>query len=564
MPGTGPIASITAIPVLDAARSRPAGCGSRLHATFLAAFALGVSLLSACSTVMPGADYQRIASVALVHPQDTRLGQHFAALAVGHPGQSGFRIISSGVDGFLMRVQMINAAERTLDLQYYIFRGDQTGRLLTDALVRAAARGVRVRVLVDDADTVPGDSQLAALDGRPDIEIRVFNPFRYRGHFLLLRALEFAFNANRLDYRMHNKLLVVDNSIALVGGRNIGNQYFQMDPVSQLADDDVFSAGPIVTQLSATFDEYWNSRFAIPARALEHGTLRPGELATHHTRWHQRKELQTLASPGVDYTAKIASGEPYGGTISGQLPLVWAVAEVVSDSPEKKLVGKRQRGGRLMERAVAAAAGEVHTEMLMITPYLIPSPDEMRLLAGMRSRGVAISILTNSLTSADELLPQSGYMHYRVPLLAEGVKLYELRARLGNTRGSGQTKRISRFGNYSLHAKQFIFDRQSVFYGSMNFDQRSRHLNTEIGLIIDSPELAAEAVARFQAMIAPENAYAVRLVAPAAGTSGGKGHLVWDTVEGGKSVEYDREPARSAGQRLAVRLLSLISVDSEL
>src|SRR4029077_299263 len=168
----------------------------------------------------------------------------------------------------LVRAQMINAAERTLDLQYFIFRQDETGQLLTDALLRAADRGVRVRVLVDDGDTLEGDEQIAMLESHPQIEIRIFNPFVYRGHTELFRAVEFAFTASRLDYRMHNKLLVVDNAIALVGGRNIGDQYFQVDPESQLGDDDVFTTGPIVKELSGTFDEFWNCMLAIPTAAL--------------------------------------------------------------------------------------------------------------------------------------------------------------------------------------------------------------------------------------------------------------------------------------------------------
>ena len=165
-------------------------------------------------------------------------------------------------------MQLIDAAEKTLDLQYYIFRGDETGRMLSGALLRAADRGVRVRVLVDDGDTMRATSKSRRWSRSPSIEVRIFNPFRYRGHSTALRNSEWMFNRSRLDYRMHNKLLVADNAVALIGGRNIGNQYFQMDPESQLADDDVFVAGPIAEQLSTTFDEYWNSAFAIPARAF--------------------------------------------------------------------------------------------------------------------------------------------------------------------------------------------------------------------------------------------------------------------------------------------------------
>ena len=212
---------------------------------------LALTSFGSCATLPPGADFPKTASVALAHPEETRLGGQFARAAQEHDGASGFRIITVGVDGFLIRAQMIEAAERTLDLQYFIFRGDETGRLLTEALLRAADRGVRVRVLVDDGATLAGDEQILALNAHHAVEVRVFNPFAYRGHATFLRGMEFLFHASRLDYRMHNKLIVADNTVALIGGRNIGNQYFQMDPESQFADDDVFVAGPIAGQLSA-------------------------------------------------------------------------------------------------------------------------------------------------------------------------------------------------------------------------------------------------------------------------------------------------------------------------
>ena len=177
-----------------------------------------VAVLSGCASLPPGSDFPKIASSALAHPEETRLGRQFADAAREHNGNSGFRIIAVGADGFLSRMQMINAAERTLDLQYFIFRGDETGRLLTGAVLHAADRGVHVRVLVDDGETVAGDDQITLLEAHPSIEIRIFNPFAYRGHTTLFRAVEFMFNASRLDYRMHNKLLVVDNAVALLGG----------------------------------------------------------------------------------------------------------------------------------------------------------------------------------------------------------------------------------------------------------------------------------------------------------------------------------------------------------
>jgi putative cardiolipin synthase len=194
--------------------------------------ALLATLVVGCSTLPPGSDFPKTTSTALAHPEVTSVGGKFAEASRLHGGTSGFRIVTVGVDGFLIRAQMINAAERTLDLQYFIFRGEETGRLLTDALLRAADRGVRVRLLVDDGSTIAGDERIIALDAHPSIEVRIFNPFAYRGHQSALRAVELLFNHSRLDYRMHNKLMVAANSVALVGGRNIGNQYFQMDPQS--------------------------------------------------------------------------------------------------------------------------------------------------------------------------------------------------------------------------------------------------------------------------------------------------------------------------------------------
>jgi putative cardiolipin synthase len=535
------------------------GSGVRVHSLLL----LTVVAAAGCAGLPPGAEFPRTPSVALADAGGTPIGALFAMQSDRHGGNSGFRIMSVGVDGFLTRVQMIAAAKRTLDLQYYIFRGDETGRLLTEALLRAADRGVRVRVLIDDGATTAGDEQLIALDSHASIEIRIFNPFAYRGHATALRAVEFMFNARRLDYRMHNKLLVVDNTAALIGGRNIGNEYFQMDPESQVADDDVFAAGPVAAKLSATFDEYWNSEFAIPAEALGRERGEAQGLPDHRAKEHggPAEQLQTLPTQGIDYVARIATGEPYAGMIAGRLPLVWAHAQVVCDSPDKKNVESGERTGRLMLHPVAEAAGAVQSELLMVTPYFIPDDEELQILKDLRSRNVRVGVLTNSLESSEELAAQSGYRRFRVPLLEDGVELYEVRSLLGNTRGSGQTVAISRFGNYSLHAKLFVFDRRQLFVGSMNFDHRSKRLNTEIGLIIDSPELAQQTAARFDAMTQPSNSYALSLAPVGAGE---RSQLVWSTLEDGKPVAYAQEPARSEWQRLHVQFLSLLPMDEEL
>jgi putative cardiolipin synthase len=538
--------------------------GPRFRARSRVTVAIVVAvLLAACSSVPARFNNPKSSSVALAHPEDTRLGVQFDGAARQRSGESAFRIISVGVDGFLARAQMIDAAEKTLDLQYFIFRGDETGRLLTDAVMRAADRGVRVRVLVDDGDTVAGDEQISTLDAHPNIEIRIFNPFVYRGHSKVRRTIEFMFNASRLDYRMHNKLLVVDNAVALIGGRNIGNQYFQMDPDSQFADDDVFAGGPIAMQLSATFDEYWNSRFAVPAAALDRQQRSRSALAERRVQATERPErhMEPLKTDGVDYVARLATGEPYAGIISGRLPLVWAQAQVISDSPDKKNVDRGELPGRLMAEQVLKAASMAQSELLMITPYLVPAPDELAAVQDLRGRNVRVGILTNSLKSSPDIIAQSGYVKFRVQLLKEGVELYEIRSLLGSTRGSGETALVSRYGNYGLHAKLLVFDRKRIFIGSMNFDQRSKHLNTEIGLIIDSPELAEQTVTRFDHMVRPDNVYAVAWREAAAGVPA---HLVWDTSEDGKAVEYTQEPARSSWQRFDLRFLSWLPLDREL
>jgi putative cardiolipin synthase len=547
-----------AAPTANWACTERAGTSGRRACAHLFGTVLIAIVLNGCASVIPGADYPKRASVALLHPEDTKLARQFADSASSHTGASGFRILSVGTDGFAIRIQLIAAAERSLDLQYFIFRGDKTGQLLADALLRAADRGVHVRLLIDDAARTRGDEPVLALATHPQVELRLFNPLAYRGRVGLLQSAEFGLHSPRLDFRMHNKLLVADNATALIGGRNVGDSYFQMDPAEQFADDDVFVVGPTVQALSKTFDEYWNSDFAIPIEALTRN--KPGETALVEERRQLAERRQQAQQENSPYYTRAESGEPFNGIAAGRTPLVWSAAQVVCDSPSKKRVVNGAIAGRLMYEPVAKVAADSTSEVVVITPYLIPTPAEVALLKGLRERDVRVRILTNSLESTGELSAHSGYVRFRRPLVEDGVELHELRALLGNTRGSGQTAAISRFGNYGLHGKLFVFDRRKLFIGSMNFDQRSMNLNTEIGLIIDSPELAEQTATRFEAMTQPANAYLLALRPQAHG----KPRLVWRTQEAGKDVEYVREPSRSPWRRFAVRLLRLLPLDSEL
>ncbi len=519
---------------------------------------LMLAVLGGCASLPPGSDYPKVESHSLSDPDATALGRRFAGASHANADKSAFRIFNVGVDGFLMRLEMIDAAERSLDLEYYIFRGDESGRLLTNALVRAADRGVRVRVLVDDGETVPGDEQLLRISGHAAIEIRVFNPWAYRGHSPLRRDAEFVLRHSRLDYRMHNKMLIADGAVALVGGRNVGDQYFQIDPDSQFADDDLFAGGPIVHTLSTEFDEFWNSTLAIPAKALvPHKTPDPEAPRRVRNAAHAPK----MVKAGLNHSEKLATGEPFAGILSGLSPLIWADAEPVYDSPDKKRVVTGTGAGSQLYEPVANAMRQAQSELLLITPYFIPTEDEVRLVEARRAQGVRVRILTNSLESAPDLAAHSGYKHYRVQLLREGVEFNEVRSLLGDTRGSGQSAQLSRYGNYALHAKLLVVDRKTLFIGSMNFDQRSQRLNTETGLIIHDPGLSQQTAARFEAMTRQENSYSV-LLRP--GEPRGSSRLIWRTIEGGTPVDYHSEPTRGSWQKFKVWLFSLLPLDSEL
>ncbi len=517
-----------------------------------------VLTVSAC-TSLPGRDFLRPPPVAIAHEPNSALTQPFAAAAQAHDGASGFRLYSAGVDGLLLRLELIAQAHSSLDLQYYIFHGDESGRLITEALQRAAQRGVRVRILLDDAESVAGDEQLLALLGEPHVAIRVFNPWRYRGHSRFIRGLEFAFSKSRLDYRMHNKLFVADGVIALMGGRNIGDQYFQVDPESQFADDDVFVTGPVVPTLAGTFEQFWDSEFAVPGQALV--SPRKGDAAGTAKLARRVTPAQKASTAGMNYQEKLASGEPLSDLLANTAPLSWAAAELACDSPDKKRVAEGDRAGSLMFGAVAKAIRETQTELLMVTPYLGPSPGELKILGKSDAPQRRVRILTTSLEATNDPLAEAGYMHYRVPLLQSGVELFELRMHPESTRGSGQSAKMTRHGTYGLHAKLLVFDRSAMFVGSMNYDERSRWLNTELGLIIRSPELATETARRFEAMTQPASAYSVTLQP---GDSQASPRLMWSTEEQGKPVTYQIEPARSSWQKFEVHALSLLPVDREL
>ncbi len=514
-----------------------------------------LSLLAGCASLPPGSDFPKTTSTALTRPEQTRIGEQLAATKALHPGTSGFKLLAVGIDSFLLRMEMADAARRTLDVEYFLIQSDDTGKLLIDALLKAADRGVRVRVLLDDAGSFGRDAQIRTLAGYANVELRLFNPFAYRGAVGFLHIAEYVGDGSRLNYRMHNKLIVVDNEIGIVGGRNVGDEYFQGGRDVDFADYDIIAAGPIVNDVSNSFDAFWNSPMAIPIDALAEGKPSAQDLSDYRGALAAHRDR--MMGTDAPYMRTLAAGEPLAAMLGGKSSLVWAKAELIYDSPEKAKVQDDEQGGRLLRRRLGEVAKEVQSELIIVSPYLVPGPAGMKFFAGLRERNVSVRILTNSLASTDMRIVHSGYRAFRAPLLDMGVELYEVRPVPGAPMAHGDLKSPSS-GLYALHAKVFVFDRQRVFIGSMNLDQRSLHFNTEIGLIIDSPELARQIARRFEDIAQPANSYALML-----GEADGFGqrHLVWHTLEQGRPVDFRQEPATTFWQRMEVDMLALLPLD---
>lgn len=525
--------------------------GGRLVA---AAVLLALSLLVAgCATLPPGMDAPKPASTALANPEATALGRQLEARAKEHPGLSGFDLLTDGSESFAMHLEIAARAQRTLDVQYFLLQQDDTGKLLLEALLEAADRGVRVRILVDDAEAFDKGSAIRPLAAHPNIEIRIFNPFVVRRELSFFRWAEFLVASRRLNYRMHNKLFIGDNEIAVTGGRNVGDAYFQASTVVNFGDFDLAVAGPMVRVLSQSFDLYWNDKLAIPVETLPLGKPSAADLEVCRKALAAHKERMATS----DYVRSLPKVDLIAEILSGKRPLVWAKATLAYDTPDKAQVERDGEAGRLMWKRVATAVEGAQRELIIVSPYLVPGDAEMALIRRLRERGVRVRMLTNSLASTDMPIAHAGYMRYRVPLLEAGCELYEVRPLPGEPEAHGLVK-SGGSGQFGLHAKVFVIDRKRVFVGSMNFDQRSFDINTEIGLIIDSPQIANRIAGRFESIAQPANSYKVSLEPAAAGIGP---TVQWATQEGGKTVTFDTEPDVDAGKRALVDMFSALPLD---
>ncbi|MGU7814514.1 phospholipase D-like domain-containing protein [Burkholderia sp. AW49-1] len=511
-----------------------------------------LSLVAACATHPPATTLDRPVSHALPTNTATPLRNALAAPEAAHPGQSGFRLLPDGATALQMRIALARAATQTLDMQYYIATEDTTGKLLLGAALYAADRGVRVRMLVDDLNFRDIDRVMAALNTHPKIEIRVFNPFGASRYGMVERTANSLTRIDSFTRRMHNKAMIADNQIAIVGGRNLGDEYFSASPTLQFRDLDVLAAGPVTNEISTSFDDYWASASSYPLRVLNHQKFDPKDLDA------MRDELRDHWRKNADpYNAKPLNATPLAQQIArDELELVWAPAEFKVDAPDKVTRPAGAYVSPPMQRLVELTRA-AQQEFLAFSPYFVPHDAGVKILGDTAARGVRVAILTNSLAATDAVAVQAGYAPYRVPLLQHGVELYEFKARPNPPRAGlfGSRSRAS------LHAKAYVIDRKILVIGSLNLDPRSAYLNTELALVIHSPKIAQQAAAIFGRVTQPDESYRVSLATPA---GGGTPELEWTGADNGEPATYHVDPHAGLLRNLMTGLFMLLPVDDQL
>jgi putative cardiolipin synthase len=502
---------------------------------------LATGLTGGCTPLPPLEGRSVSSALSDTESNATRLGKAIFPLANAYPGKSGIHPLPNAHDAFAVRALLAGTAERTLDIQYYIWHWDMTGILLLEALHASADRGVRVRLLLDDNNTSSElDAMLMALDSHPNIEVRLFNPFMIRKP----RVIGYITDFPRANRRMHNKSFTADNQVTIIGGRNVGDEYFGAAEGVLFADLDAMAVGAVVKEVSNDFDRYWASESSYPIDRI----LSPADPA-------MIKELASAASmvesdpAAVAYMDAIRNSAVIRKLVQGNLEQEWVVTRIVSDDPGKGL-GPVSEDSHLTHE-LNEIIGEPEAEVELVSPYFVPTAAGVDAFVALASQGVDIKVFTNSLEATDVPVVHAGYAKWRKPLLEAGITLYETRLLSPEAERDRRTGILGSSGS-SLHAKTFSVDHSSVFIGSFNFDPRSAKLNTELGFVIDSPILAKQIEAVFDGGI-PENAYEVRL--------SDSGNLYWLENRGGKSVRHETEPGTNFWQRAMVSFLSWLPIE---
>jgi putative cardiolipin synthase len=508
---------------------------------------LTLVLAGGCATLPE--DFERPESYAYTDTDDTSFGKARRDESTAHPGQSGFLLLGNGLDAFVARALLAHYAERSIDVQYYLYHDDLIGALLTDQLLKAADRGVRVRLLVDDMDLAGRDLGAAVLDSHPNMEVRIFNPFSRKTG----RTSQFLTRMGSVTRRMHNKSFTADNQATILGGRNIGNEYFEADPDLAFADLDVLAIGPAANEVSAAFDLYWNSELVYPVSVLKGKPPTPEEIE------QGRQRLNEFVAQQADseYLQALRNSNLANQIRQKQVSYYWGDTEVVYDQPEKILHDFDKTEYHLSPHLAPYFEG-VHKELIIFSPYFVPGKRGTAFLSQTSKRGVRVRIFTNSLTSNDVGIVHAGYSKYRKDLLRAGVELYEMNKKL-NRKERKAKKGKKGSSTASLHAKSFVFDRKQVFIGSLNLDPRAVVHNTEIGVVLTSAGIANIMGDSFDQNI-EQVAFRLELVKNENGTE----KILWHGVVDGEQKTFDVDPYTGFWQRFGIGFLSLLPIESQL
>lgn len=503
---------------------------------------LAVLLAAAIIIVLYGARGQRDIGphgyALLTADDETELDRSLTPEIRKHEGQSGLRIVSDDLEAFRFRLDLARAAGRSLDLQYYYWKSDVTGKLLAREILAAADRGVRVRLMLDDINSMGLDSTYLALNTHPKIEVRLFNPSRSRTSSVR-RGIELVVRYFSATRRMHNKCWIVDGRVAIVGGRNVGDAYFGASTGASFSDIDVLLAGRAVTDAEKIFDAYWNSDATIPITSLHR--MRRGKLARLRYRLAQHS-ASFRASRYLQHTEQRFKGS----MVQDLKSLEWVdKAEIIADPPEKANAAKVDQwiGRRIFE-----LMNQAQHELLLSSPYFIPGPDGLSLLLNLQNRGVTTNIVTNSLAATDVMLVHSAYAKYRLVLVESGIALFEQKSSTGRTK-------ISLFGSRtaSLHTKACVADGTTSFVGSFNLDPRSKSINTEMGAIFESVTLSRQLAELLHAQMK----VSYRLVSQ-------NGRIIWYDEDGANRIIHGSEPHSSLGRRMSAWIVGILPIESQL
>jgi putative cardiolipin synthase len=502
-------------------------------------------LVAACASAPPRVE--KITSVMLPQPQSSLLGASVAVLSHRYPDLSGHMVLDTGRQAFNARVALAGSAEQTLDAQYFIWNSDTTGKILAQQVLAAADRGVRVRLLLDDYGVGNKDKQLTALDAHEHIEVRVYNSFNAGFRSGLLKWANFALGFSRLNRRMHSKTFIVDNSIAITGGRNIGDEYFDANTTMNHRDRDLLSIGPVVTDISGQFDVMWNSEWSIPISALIQREISKAEQEQHYQRLEAAAEDDEIL-----YPLPLAPDERDRLVLSLLQEAIWAPTIFVYNPPA--ITGGDESGGAVVADRLVHLLLAARSEVLIESAYFTVMDDMLARLAPNLGSSVKIKVVTNSLATTDVWTIHAGYTRNRKELLRQGVELFEWR-------GDGQScatvidnDKLD-CGNflYSLHAKSMVFDRETIFVGSFNLNPRSQLLNTETAMIVKSNELAARLVSDISRDMQPGNSWRLAI--------DDDGNLSWHGETEGKPEVVDHEPQTSTLTRFKSRLAAWLPLE---